>query len=620
MNQNRTLTEEIRLSVYWGMLLGGLAGLALALQHTYFDNHYIQKGLSFFVLEIFFERVLFGVAAGFAIFFALLPAVSCIDQKVSRIENMRLARFCLLVGGVAWLLVGYQINKTTWFPPFYTTQGVLWNVIYSIGFLVVITILYKMLLKAKLKPPALLAGGLRRFCNSAVFAGLLVSFFGFNAYAYFKLTAHKPGGPNLVILTIDTLRADHIGCYGYHRDTSPNIDRLASEGIRFDQVYAQRGLTWPSLTSIMTALYPKTHGIRANQLPLNPEVITLAEILKNEGYKTGAFLANYFFASNRGFDIKKGGEIGDLDKQVTRHALDWLSGINPENDRFFLWLHQKNPHMPHEPPEPFTNMFDSTYTGTIDGSWIKVDSLYLNQMDLSERDFEHLVALYDAEIRSSDAYLQKILNKLRKMGVEDNTLVVFASDHGEELYEHNKYFYHSCSIYDSVLRIPLVFKFPGVLPENKVVESQVESIDIIPTVLDLMKMPLRDDFEGRSLMPYLFGNGVDESRQVFAERTASILATRTPQWKYIYNPDEYHPDCVSRRYSNGFPYYIGAEELYDIQNDPGETSNLAEQFPEIARDLRAQILQWVSTNKKTHKEIELTEEAKERLRALGYMK
>ncbi|MCH9008006.1 sulfatase-like hydrolase/transferase [candidate division KSB1 bacterium] len=197
------------------------------------------------------------------------------------------------------------------------------------------------------------------------------------------------------------------------------------------------------------------------------------------------------------------------------------------------------------------------------------------------------------------------------------TVVAF---HGEELYEHNKYFYHSCSIYDSVLRIPLVFKFPGVLPENKVVASQVESIDIMPTILDLMKMPLRDDFEGRSLMPYLFGNGVEQWRQVFAERTASILATRTPQWKYIYNPDEYHPDCVSRRYSNGFPYYIAAEELYDIQNDPGETSNLAEQYPEIARDLRAQILQWVSTNKKTHEEIELTEEAKERLRALGYIK
>ena len=142
----------------------------------------------------------------------------------------------------------------------------------------------------------------------------MVSFLGFNTYAYLRLSSQKPSGPNLLFITIDTLRADRLAVYGYERDTSPTIDKLARDGLVFSNAFAQRGLTWPSLTSIMTSLYPKTHGVLSNQIPLDGQFTTLAELLKNAGYKTGAFLANFYHAPNRGFDVKKGGEIGNLDK------------------------------------------------------------------------------------------------------------------------------------------------------------------------------------------------------------------------------------------------------------------------------------------------------------------
>ncbi len=614
------LEKEVRLSVYYGILLGGLIGVVWAIQDAYFANHYVQKGLSYFVQEIFFERVLFGGIAAVACLLVLIPAVTYIDRNISAIQEPRLARFALILGGIAWVWAGYAINKSAWFPPVASTQGILGNIVYSFLCLGLVIGLYKLLQAAGLALTNPFSGTLARLYNGALLVVLLICFVGYTGYSYYKLSGHTPTGPNLLLLTIDTLRADHLSCYGYDRETSPTIDGLARRGVRFDQVYAQRGLTWPSLTSIMTSLYPKTHGVRANEVQLEPQVITLAEILKNAGYRTGAFVTNYFDAPNRGFDIVKGGVIGDIDKHARDLSLNWLNSFDAKKEPFFMWLHLKSPHMPYKPPAKYAAMFDSTYSGIFDGDWAAVDSIYLNQLDMDARDLHHLEALYDAEIRSSDAYLQKVLRQLQTLGIADNTLIVFAADHGEELYEHNHYFYHSCSIYDSVLRIPLIFVLPKVLDEGKVVTNQVQSIDITPTILDLLHVPLRPEFEGSSLMPLLLVDGVDGWHQNFSERTASILSTRTPEWKYIYNPDDYHPNCVSRRHEEGFPYYVGTEELYDVKKDPREQQDVADEYPEVARELRGQVIHWLETNKKVHKATELTEEAKERLRALGYIK
>ncbi len=620
MNERKTLVNAIKLSLYWGLLFGSLIGLALAVYDVYVSNHFFQKGLTLIVFEVFFEKLMRSVASAVAILLLLLPAIDFASRALSEIKDTRLARFAAILGGMLLVGGGYSLNKSTWYPPLLSPAGLLSNGFFALACLGLTIALYKIFLKLNLKLPTPFPGALGKLYNKWAWGGLLVIFVAFNAYAYWRINSQQPQGPNLVIITIDTLRADRLGCYGYERNTSPTIDRLAREGTLFKHAYAQRGLTWPSLTSMMTSLYPKTHGVLNNQVPLDGEFITLAEILKNGGYKTGAFLANFYHSPNRGFDTKKGGEIGDLDKAVTSYALEWLDSINPQNDKFFMWVHYKNPHDPYEPPKPFTTFFDSTYTGSFNGSRPVLDSIYVNQIDLSERDLFHLNALYDAEIRSSDSYIEKVLAKLEKMGVLENTLIVFASDHGEEMYDHNYYFFHSCSMYEGVLHIPLIMKFPGVIPAGKIVDNQIESIDIVPTVLQLMKLPLREEFEGRSIIGLLFEDSSDLWHPAFGERASAIYSIRTPQWKYIYNPDNYHTYCSRSDDDQGEGYIIEAEELYDVQKDPHEKHNIVSQHREVALELRAQILEWLNTNKRVHKEYELTKEAEERLRALGYIK
>ncbi len=625
MNSNyskqNSVIHQIKISFLGGLLTGIIIGGSLAIYNTWFLNYYIQKGLTHFVIEIFSEYIIQATLAATLIFLFLLPFVAFFSQTISEIRAIRLARFTLMLVGIIWVIGGYQINKSIWFPPIASAKGILGNMFYSFICLGLAFLLYKIMMAFRLKLPLPFAGLLHKLYNGKLLSAIASIFIVANGCTIYHLANHKPNSPNVVILSIDTLRADHLGCYGYERNTSPTIDKLASEGVQFSNCYAQRGLTWPSLTSIMTAMYPKTHGVRRNQVPLDGKNITIAEILKNEGYKTGAFLANYYFSPNRGFDTKMGGEIGDLDYAITGQALGWLNGINPQEDNFFLWIHYKNPHLPYEPPEPFTNMFDSTYTGQYDGSRKSVNSIYVNKTELEERDLDHIVALYDAEIRSTDSYIELILQKLKAMNVYDNTIIVFISDHGEELYERNYYFDHACSIYDGVLRIPLVIKYSDVIPAGKIMENQIESIDITPTILNILKVPLRDEFEGRSI----FGMILDDSSDVwfpsFADRSIVINSIRTPQWKYIYNPEDYHAVCVTGAVEDdGEGYDVEIEELYNIQTDPSEQVNLAEQFPNIAKELRAEIINWLNTNKKVHKEYTLSKEAEKRLRALGYVK
>lgn len=598
-----------------------MTGSWLAIQNAWFDNHYIQKGLTAFVLEIAAKRLVLSVLVAFSILALLGPGISLVAARVAPVANPRLRWIVLILGVVVWIVGGYCLNQSSWFPPFGSLRGILGNVVFSLLCLGLASELYRRALKLRQRVDARLPsrGLASALYSRSLLALLALCLVGFVGFACFKVSALKPQGPNVVILTIDTLRADHLGCYGYPRETSPTIDSLAADGIRFEHVYATRGMTWPSLTSMMTSLYPKTHGVRDNQVPLEGQYLTLAEVLKNAGYRTGAFLANYYYAPNRGFDVKKGDEVGDLDRIVTRQAVEWLDGIDPKRDRFFLWLHQKNPHIPYQPPARILELFERDYTGPYNGDGAMTDAVFVDRIDLAERDLSHLMALYDGEIRSSDTNMQDVLAKLREKGLEKDTLIVFTADHGEELYDHNKYFYHQCSIYDSVLRIPLIFKLPGALAAGKVVGDQIQNVDVAPTILQLLKLPVPKSFEGRSFMPLLFGMGGDEARPAFAERTERIYSIRTPEWKYIYNPENLTPECLKRRGNESTPYVIQKEELYRVREDPGEKRNVVADNPEVARDLRTRLVEWVETDKRVHKEHQLTKDELERLRALGYV-
>jgi arylsulfatase A-like enzyme len=622
MSSEQTTHREpgVMKSIYWALLGAVVLGSAFAFYETWYRHHYIQKSLSNFVLEIFARRT-FQVFCGLAtVLLVLLPGVAFVDSKIKGLAGKSNLRFSFIVIGFVGLCAAYTLNKTEWYPPFSTPAGLASNAGFGVFCLVLAIVAARLLDKVNLSLPVPFKGGLTRLYNPFILALLAVAFLGYNSYVYFTIMNRTPDRPNVVIISIDTLRADHLGCYGYERNTSPVIDKLATEGTLFERMYSQMGLTWPSLTSIMTSLYPKTHGVRHIGTQLEPEFTTLAEILKNEGYKTGAFLANFYWAPNRGFDEKKGGEVGNLDRSVTDYALNFLRGIDPESDRFFMWLHMKNPHVPYKAPEPFHGMFDSTYTGQIDGSQRTVYGIYADRVDLTERELHHLLALYDEEIRSSDAFMEEVLDKLAAMGVDNNTLVIFTSDHGEELYDRNYYFDHTCSIYEGVLRIPFIIKFPGIIEAGRRVVNQVQSIDIMPTILDLLKLPVAPELEGASLLSILVDKESEEWHPVFSDRSTIVHAIRTPEWKYIYNPENYHYECVPHERDKGDGYIIKTQELYNVVEDPYEMNDVADRHPEVVQELRARVIHWLKTNERSHKDFQLSDAAEKRLRALGYVK
>lgn len=420
---------------------------------------------------------------------------------------------------------------------------------------------------------------------------------------------------NIVLVTIETTRADHLSCYGYSRKTTPHLDALAEEGVRFTNLFVQRSVTLPSLTSIMTSRYPVNHFVRRNGDIIHPSVTQLAQILKKNKYSCGAFLTYTYYADWKGFDRKYAASADDV--KITTAALDWIK--EPRQNPFFLWIHYWQPHRPYMPPEPYKSLFDPSYQGAYDGSEAPLNEVTLNKIDMDEEDLAHIIALYDGSLRLIDDQLQRIFDALHTSNLENNTLVVITADHGEDLYDHHHYFYHYASVYDSSLHVPLIMRLPGILPAGAEVNEVIESIDIAPTVLDLAGISIPSFFEGKSLNPLIKGKPSKNFSFAISEFTDKILTIRTGAYRYIYNPKNHHPMPFAGSTAETYP--ISREELYHSLSDPKEQRNIAEREPETAAGLKDIILNWKNyglwqkgfPRKKYKKHIE------EKLKALGYI-
>ncbi len=430
---------------------------------------------------------------------------------------------------------------------------------------------------------------------------------------------NAPKGPNLIFLSIETTRVDHLSCYGYDRKTSPTIDKLASEGVLFSNMFVQRGLTWPSLTSIMTSLDPVEHGVRDNGWMLPPSMISLAEILQNNRYKCGAFLANAGDAIWRGFDYKRVAEQNDV--EITQKAIEWLK--NNYKRRIFLWIHYWEPHKPYQPPKPYDRIFDPNYTGMMDGSGKQMDAIALNKIKLNEADLNHIISLYDGSILCVDDLVKKLLTVLKALGIEKNSLIIVTADHGEDLYQHHCYFYHAASIYDSSLHVPFIIKLPNKVPNRRRIDEIVESIDIAPTILDLLSIPIPSYFKGNSLTPLMFSkNRANNFLYAYSEWKDKILSIRTDKYRYIYNPTNYHPKEIEGATETTYP--IEKEELYDVMKDPKESINIVSTNRDVAQDLMKKLSDWNNFQSWIDddgrlKEMEVPVHVRERLRTLGYV-
>ena len=400
----------------------------------------------------------------------------------------------------------------------------------------------------------------------------------------------EPGsaqGMNVLVITMDTTRADHLGCYGNRGIRTPVIDTLASNGVLFANAFTPSPSTLPGHSSIFTGLYPYHHGARANgTFHVQPEQTTLAEMLKGNGYATAAFIAAYVlderFGLGQGFDVydddlTQGVQYSDHSFRerpgqfITDSALEWIGTVKEQP--FFAWTHYFDPHAPYLPPEPFRSQY-------------------------AER-------LYDGEIAYVDFEIGRLLAGLAELGVLDNTMLVLAGDHGEGLGEHGEQT-HSLLIYDATLHTPLIFTLPQLRSSGKVVDRQVCNVDIVPTVLDLLGIGATTAVDGVSLC-----RGPEaRSAGIFIESLSPrvlhgwspLFGIRTQDAKYIHAP---------------------RPEYYDLKRDPKELDNQLASHPEqvakLAKELEGHIGKDLYGERALAQMVEMDEETTRKLAALGYI-
>jgi arylsulfatase A-like enzyme len=426
--------------------------------------------------------------------------------------------------------------------------------------------------------------------------------------------AHR-GAPNIVLISIDSLRADHLHSYGYARNTSPNLDSVAAQGTVFETVISPTSWTLPAHMTLMTSLDPEAHGVITNRLRLRRGIDTLPQQLQRSGYATAGFVsATYLdglYGFSRGFDeyddytlLRVAGEksrTAITSQQVAQRAVDYLQKRSSAKDQrpFFLFLHFFDVHYDYNPPPPYARMFDAAYAGRATGN---VDTV---RPGMPSRDLNHVVALYDGEIAWVDANIGKILSSLRALGLDDNTIVAITADHGEEFLEHGQAAHYK-TLYDEVLRVPLLIRYPGHVASGRRVQGQVRLMDVAPTLLSLAGLPVphpRLGTEARSLACLLTSPLPHRAPNLpaFGDLRGEVASVRTGDAKLIRN------------------LRTNKEEFYDLDHDPGERMNI-DAISQIERDqLRIILTRWRSSAPAVNDQADLDEEEKAALKSLGYM-
>ena len=343
--------------------------------------------------------------------------------------------------------------------------------------------------------------------------------------------AVRGNGRNLLLITLETTRADHLGIYGYERETSPRIDRLASEGVVFDRFSSVSPRTNPSLASLMTSRYPHEHGVRNLLLTLEPEQFTLAESLRSAGYVSGAIQTHPRLIAASGFaqgfdDYHDDVAAHPLAPQSVAAAVDWVREAAGGRRPWFLWLHLMDPHWTYDPPAGWRTMFGPDdprparlYAALRERERNIGPVVFRNRMPDDE--IAAFVDLYDAEIRYTDDAIAELLRVIDELGLRDDTVIALTSDHGESLGEHDYFFEHGDLGAEPEIRVPMILVAPGIIPPGLRIAATAESLDVAPTLLDLLGLPAEDRFRGRSLMPLLEPHG-SEDRTCFGETGKSF--------------------------------------------------------------------------------------------------
>ena len=443
--------------------------------------------------------------------------------------------------------------------------------------------------------------------------------------------------PNIILISIDTLRPDHLGCYGYSRNTSRNLDQLSKESIIFKNCFSTTSWTLPAHISLLTSLTPANHQVYFPSQKMKDDTITLSYLLQNKNYYCVGFTGGGYLSAEYGFGI--GFDLynqyilqGDPSRryneaeEIAQQAIEWIKAN--KDKKFFLFLHTYQPHDPYLNYSSWGKIFlekNFKWSGVNLG---KIFTGTINRFNakFSKKEMENIIALYDGEIRYTDEeFLKPLINTLKDLGLYDDSIIVFTSDHGEEFNEHQAWL-HDHSLYNEAIKIPLIIKFPNSLHKGKVINQIVRLTDIMPTLLDYLSYPFNNlNFDGSSLLNIISGKKeyrsflCDLALRNFKEEYPAIIAANKDNLKLIINKKIHSPYLQKV----GVPLENYKIELYDLSKDPKEKNNIAKQkeYKEIIFSLIKMINKYYKlVDKKRTGTINPSEELKERLRSLGYIK
>jgi len=408
----------------------------------------------------------------------------------------------------------------------------------------------------------------------------------------------------VILVSIDTLRRDHVGVHGYPKPTTPRLDALARAGILCEDAVSTSSWTLPAHLSMLTSVDPGAHGGTDMAHGYNRRVPTLASLLRKAGFATQAVTSHLYVSAVYGLDDG----FDNLDfrqdrraAEVADRAIEILDRVGDR--RFFLFLHLYDPHWHYDPPEAQRKLFEKPYAGTLTGNW--QDFSKRDRSNTTADDLDHLLALYDGEIRYADDEVGRVLDHVKARGLDRGTLVVVTSDHGEEFLEHGSW-EHQKTLYDEVIRIPLVVAGPGIAARKETWETSL--LDVMPTILAWAGLPASPAQQGKSLL------STPGTREAYGETDHTVdhthklfLRAGAGGWKGILSLD-----------AEGKPR---GEEWYDLAADPGETTSRT-LHNNVAEEIRVRAIQrWGDARGRggPAPAVQLTPEQRERLRALGYV-
>ncbi len=467
---------------------------------------------------------------------------------------------------------------------------------------------------------------------------------------------------HVLLISMDTTRADHLGCYGNTLVRTPALDALAGAGVRFADVTAAAATTLASHTSLMTGSWPHTHGVVRNGFPVHLDNRTLAEVLRAAGFHTvgavGSFALDKAYGFDQGFDhfdqefdllMRPGGDLDQNQRTasgVTGALLQHLDEMQGEAERLFLFAHYFDAHAPYSPPAPWNASYTLDGRPATSGSSDVERAVSDHQLGMVGTKFGHaasinegfrgplqeligrdpgpaspldrrLMALYAGEISYVDSAIGELLQGLQDRGILDETLIIVTADHGETFVEHHDLWNHGLWTYQTTVHVPLLLRFPDDRYTGRVVETPVSNIDVLPTLCELLQLPLPERCEGVSLVPLMKGVPMDRG-PVFSEATQPWVVEGGGVWGNLRKPQ-----CVRR---GPWKYvqvpYAGVEQLFHLGNDPGERQNLlagkapSAEVRNVQAELRRSLDEWRAEAAPLPSQLDTR--ALKRLMGLGY--